>query len=103
MNHATFASHMGFSTWDDLLRASECIAFEPGRAWYVTETNTWYKWVVWNTNYDMYYNHKTREDALKSMKWLFDELHIHISAWCAPEVYDRIQSIFMGQMSNSVR
>ncbi|MFB5188959.1 hypothetical protein [Alicyclobacillus fastidiosus] len=99
MNHLNFANHLGFDTWDKLLEASECIAFERDRVWYITQTNTWYKWVVWNTGYDMFYNHETRQDALSSMKWLFDKLHIDLTAWCAPEPFNAVHAEFLGMMN----
>ncbi|MCF8565030.1 hypothetical protein LLE49_09920 [Alicyclobacillus tolerans] len=65
MNPQSFASHLGFNTWNDLVAASDCVAYANGTRWYVVKTTTWYKWVLWNTKFDLYFNHSSRTEVLK--------------------------------------
>lgn len=65
MNRRLFASHLGFQSWLQLMDASEVLWSGDGAMWYLTPTNTWYKWVVWNTDYDMYFNFPTQSAARK--------------------------------------
>lgn len=80
MYEETFASHLGFDTWAHLVNASEPVAVVGfACTWYIVMTNTWYKWVLWDTNYDMLYNHRTRQEALNALE---SHLKTHSSQCC---------------------
>lgn len=71
MDKQNFSRHLGFSNWDGLVTASECLATGEDCSWYIVKTNTWYKWVVWNTNFDAYLNLKSKELATAKAELLF--------------------------------
>lgn len=78
----TFASHLGFDTWAHLLNASEPVV-NTGTSctWYIVKTETWYKWVVWDTSYDMLYNYTSWQDALIGLQLYLKHHHIQRCQW----------------------
>ncbi len=67
MNQALLASHLGFTTWKALVEASERVTSADGHVWYVTETPTWYKWVLWNTDGDVWFHYRSRASAIQAL------------------------------------
>jgi hypothetical protein len=84
------------------LNASECVSVDAERVWYVTNTSTWYKWVLWNTHYDMFFNHETRLDALRTLKWFLRSHHVEDFEWYAYEAYHTVEASLMGAIQMSV-
>lgn len=102
MNEQDFATHLGFSTWEQLMEASSLVATDDERTWYITQTRTWYKWVLWNTNYDLFFNHTTREAALSTLKSLFEKSRITHFQWNDPTDFDSISACFYGTPNMSM-
>ncbi|QSO51462.1 hypothetical protein JZ785_22005 [Alicyclobacillus curvatus] len=68
MDRNLLARHLGFLNWRELLTASERVPSEDGRVWYAVQTPTWYKWVLWNMDGDVYFHFETRSRALRAMQ-----------------------------------
>jgi hypothetical protein len=73
MDFETFSHHLGFESCNDLVAASECVEFKNGSTWYIVNTPTWYKWVLWNTKFDMHFNHQSRNHAMRKVELFLKE------------------------------
>lgn len=67
MDRNVLASHLGFLTWRELLAASERVSSNDGHIWYTVKTPTWYQWVLWNTEGDVYFHFGTKVGALHAV------------------------------------
>ncbi len=102
MNNLIFATHLGFSSWEDLLKHSHLVSSDNNRTWFVTNTPTWYKWVLWNTNYDLYFNHKTKLEALETLKFLYEEKNITKFDWKDATDFSHLQGHMWGRTDLSL-
>ncbi|MCF8565414.1 hypothetical protein LLE49_11870 [Alicyclobacillus tolerans] len=96
MNKQMMAAHLGFSTWERLMKASTLVAGAGNRTWYITKTPTWYQWVLWNSNFDVYFNHPSREAALATLKSLFEAARVTNFSWNVPDDFESIEACFLG-------
>ena len=102
MTKQLIATHLGFSTGEQLLQASSIVSKDEDCTWYITDTKTWYKWVLWNTNFDVYFNHLTRQDALRTLKYLYESKHTTPVFWNDESDFRRIEAVFSGVKDNSI-
>lgn len=88
MNKTTFSQHLGFSQWDDLIACAHLVAVEQSdRNWYITHTDTWYKWVVWSTKFDILFNNTSHESAIHKLHQYLQQQRIHSVLWCTYDLY----------------
>lgn len=88
MNQDKFAQFLGFTNWSSLLDASQPImTVSSQKTWYVVNTATWYKWVVWdNQRFRVLFNNTTREHALSQLMSELRKDDLWQSRWQAEEV-----------------
>lgn len=75
MNFEILSSHLGFKNRLELFVSSECIEISHDCNWFIVKTRTWYKWVLWNTKFDVYFNNPTRGDAMKRFTIIQEKLN----------------------------
>ena len=96
MSKQLIATHLGFHTWEQLIDTSSIVSKDQDCTWYITDTKTWYRWVLWNTNFDVYFNHLTREDALRTLKFLYETNHAIPDFWNDPSDFRSIEAVLSG-------
>ena len=75
----TFARHLGYASWDDLLAASEEVAIEGDISWYVTRLpdGRWAAWDDAEMATDRVTIHATRETAIADQYAAWLDAHEH--------------------------
>ena len=73
----TFARHLGYASWDDLLAASEEVAIEGDISWYVTRLpdGRWAAWDDAEIATDRVIVHATREEAVAYLWECWQDSH----------------------------
>ncbi|KPV40870.1 hypothetical protein [Alicyclobacillus ferrooxydans] len=102
MNKQIMANHLGFYTWEQLIGASDLVSNDEARTWYVTATRTWYKWILWNTDGDVYFNNSTKEEALSTLKYIYEKNAIHNFVWHDGYDFSQFEPHMYGILDDSI-
>lgn len=102
MDKQIMANHLGFYSWEQLIHASDLVSNDDARNWYVTPTQTWYKWVLWNTDGDVYFNNSTKEEALSTLKYLYERTGVHNFVWHDSSDFSEFQPQMHATFDNSL-
>lgn len=102
MNKQIMENHLGFYTWEQLIHVSELVSNDPAHTWYVTQTQTWYKWILWNTDGDVYFNNSTKEQALSTLKYIYEKNGVHNFVWHDSSDFNQFQPEMFATHDHSI-